>query len=246
MTKIHLGNPEAGPVDPSVIETLKSVSTATLSGQLARRGLIQSCIDDVKPLRPDMKVVGPAFTLRFIPARSDITTPEFGAHPQHPQRVAIETCPEGAVMVVDARNKPRSGVVGDIMCRRLQRRGVAGIVLDGGIRDTRDVIASGFPSFCLGAVAPPNPIEHHPADLNVPISCGNVPVFPGDIIVGDYEGVCVIPRYIAAEIANEAREKEDLEEFLLEKVDGGAGLIGVYPPNETTLAEYRQWKKQRG
>ncbi len=245
MTKFHTGNPEVVPLDPQVIETLRGVSTATISTQLARRGFAHPCMEGVRPLRPDMKVVGPAFTLRFIPNRPDITTPQFGGHPEHPQRVAIETCPEGAVLVVDARGKARSGVVGDIMCRRLQRRGVAGIVLDGGIRDTRDVVATDFPAFCLGAVAPPNPIEHHPVDMNVPIACGDTSVFPGDIIVGDYEGVCVIPRYWAAEIAEEARHKEDVEAFILDKVDRGSSLIGVYPPNEATLAEYEEWKKGR-
>lgn len=245
MTALYTGNPAAGPIGHEVIETLRSVSTATISTQLTRRGLIHPCMTDVRPLRADMKVVGPAFTLRMIPNRADLTTPDFGKHPQHPQRVAIESCPEGAVFVIDARGQARSGVVGDIMCRRLQRRGVAGIVLDGGIRDTKDVVATDFPAFCLHAVAPPNPIEHHAVDMDVPIACGGCPVFPGDIIVGDYEGVSVIPRYLAVEIAQEAREKEDLEAFLLEKVDGGASLIGVYPPDEATLSEYKAWKARQ-
>lgn len=238
-------NEDLGPVAPAVIETLKQVSAATITGQLARRGLRRTFMSNVKPINPRLRVVGPAFTLRYIPAREDITVPQYTSDPESPQRKAIEVAPPGSVVVMDCRRETWAAGLGGILARRLQRRGVAGVVLDGGLRDFDEVERAGFAVFCCGPTAPPNNVLHHPVEFNTPIACGKVAVFPGDIIVGDRDGVAVLPRYLAEEVAEAALDQEQKEAFLLEKVDGGASIVGVYPPSEQTLTEYEEWKKRR-
>lgn len=245
MDAMNPGNQELGPVAPEVIETLRKISVQTISGQLAKRGLRRMFMTNVRPIRNDLTIVGPAFTLRYIPAREDITIPQYTSDPKTPQRRTVEIAPPGSVVVMDCRREVWAAGLGGILSRRMQRRGVEGVVLDGGLRDFEEVEASGFPVFCCGPAAPPNNVLHHPVDFDVPIACGAVPVFPGDIICGNREGVVVIPRYLAEEIARDALEQEDREVFLLEKVDKGASIVGVYPPSEETLAEYETWKQNR-
>jgi regulator of RNase E activity RraA len=167
-------------------------------------------------------------------------------NPEHPQRKAIEITPEGHVLVIDCRGDARAACAGEILVTRLMKRGVAGLVGDGGIRDAGPIgDMTQFPVFCAGPSAPLNLAQHHAVESNVAIGCGGIAVYPGDIVVGDRDGVAVIPRAIADDVAQEAAEQEELEEFLLELVAGGAALAGTYPPNEATKAAFEQWRSDR-
>src|SRR6201995_968299 len=183
-------------------DKLKRVSTPTLATALYKRGLRQQFIQNVYPLSPlKESMVGEAFTLRYMPAREDLNPLAAFRDRGHPQRKAVEECPPGAVFVIDSRKDARAASAGGILISRLMVRGVAGVVTDGGVRDTPEIAQLAFPVYAVRASAPTNPIRHHAVDLNVPIGCGDVPVFPGDIVVGDGEGICVIPAHIANEIA---------------------------------------------
>jgi regulator of RNase E activity RraA len=227
---------------PENREKLKRVSTATLTTALFKRGLRNQFIQDVRPLNPSVRMVGEAFTLRYIPAREDLDHLSVFEGTQHPQRVAVETCPPGHVMVIDSRKDARAASAGCILVTRLMQRGVAGIVSDGGFRDSPDIAALGFPAYHNRPSAPTNLIHHHALDLNAPIGCGDVPVYPGDIIVGDGEGVCVIPLHVANEVAAEAYEQTAYEDFVEMKVREGHGIFGLYPANAETKAEFARWR----
>ena len=236
-------------LDRANSERLRLASTATLTTQLFKRGLRNAFMQGVRPLgRYDGNLVGPAFTLRNIPAREDLDNVGVFANPEHPQRKAIEITPEGHVLVIDCRGDTRAACAGQILVTRLMQRGVAGLVGDGGIRDAGPIGEMPFPVFCAGPSAPLNLAQHHAVESNVPIGCGGVAVYPGDIIVGDRDGVVVIPRAMADEVAHDAAEQEELEEFLLQRVAGGAALAGTYPPNEATKAAFEYWRstRQRG
>lgn len=185
-------------------------------------------------------MVGEAFTLRYIPAREDIDVLAVFQDPAHPQRRAIEEAPRGHVLVMDCRERTRAASAGSILMTRLMVRGVAGCVTDGSVRDMTTIAALELPVFTAGPAATTNLALHHAVDLQVPISCAGVPVFPGDVMVADGDGVVCVPRYLAGEIAAAAAEQERLEEFIIRKVAGGAPLRGVYPADEETRAEYRQ------
>jgi regulator of RNase E activity RraA len=246
-------------LDPATLETLRHVSTATLTTQLFKRGLRNTFMQGVAPLATPTgeNLVGPAFTLRNIPSREDIDVLELFANPEYAQRKCVETIPAGHVLVQDCRGERNSASFGSILTprtfrrcvriltQRLKVRGVAGMVSDGPVRDSITIAALGLPVFCAGASAPPNLLRHHAIDINVPIGCGGVAVFPGDVIVGDADGVVVIPREMAADVAKAAAEQEQLEEFLTERIREGAALPGTYPPNEATKAAYDAWKKTR-
>jgi regulator of RNase E activity RraA len=231
----------------ATIDRLRLVSTATVTTQLFKRGLRNAFMQGVRPLgRYGGNLVGPAFTLRNIPAREDIDTVSVFGNPEHPQRKAIEITPEGHVLVIDCRGDARAACAGEILVTRLMKRGVAGLVGDGGIRDAGPIgDMTQFPVFCAGPSAPLNLAQHHAVESNVAIGCGGIAVYPGDIVVGDRDGVAVIPRAIADDVAQEAAEQEELEEFLLELVAGGAALAGTYPPNEATKAAFEQWRSDR-
>jgi regulator of RNase E activity RraA len=184
-------------------------------------------------------MVGEAVTLRFIPAREDLDTFESLASRDHPQRKAIETVPPGAVLVVDCRAEPGAAAVGDILVARMKVRGAEGVVTDGGIRDVASAAEQGLPVYCAGPAAPPSIARHHAADANVPIACGGVAVYPGDVIVGDADGVVVIPARFAKEVAAAAAEQDRLETFLLREIQSGRPLFGTYPPDEDTIGRYR-------
>jgi regulator of RNase E activity RraA len=195
------------------------------------------------PLNPEhCRFVCEAATLRYIPMREDLDVVEAFLDPEHPQRKAIETARAGTVLVIDCRGDLRAGSLGNILLTRLIKRGVLAVVSDGAVRDSPEIAAQPFPVFAAGQSASMNLSVHHAVDFDVPIGCAGVAVFPGDILVGDEEGVIVIPRHLAADIAAPAAEQEDLEKFVLERIEAGAGLPGVYPPNEETLAEFRAWK----
>src|SRR5690606_38134710 len=194
---------------------LQGVSTATLCTALFKRGLRNQFIQDVRPLNPKLpNMVGPAFTLRYIPAREDLNTIKVFEDRSHPQRVAVETCPEGAVMVIDSRKDARAASAGSILVSRLMKRGAAGVVTDGGFRDSPEIARLAIPAYHQRPSAPTNLTLHQALDINVPIGCGDVAVFPGDVIVGDAEGVVVIPAHLAGEIAAEAVEMTAYEDFV--------------------------------
>ena len=234
----------APPLAEETRERLARASTATLTTLLFKRGLRNAFIQGARPLnRKAPPMVGPAFTLRYIPAREDLDHMGVFEDYDHPQRRAIETCPPGAVLVVDCRRNTRVASAGNILITRLMVRGCAGFVSDGGLRDSPEITAMDFPVYCAGPSAPTNLIQHHALDLNNPIGCGEVPVYPGDVVVGDGEGVAVIPRHLADEVAADAAEQERLEAFILEEIQGGKALRGVYPPAAGTRARYEAWRK---
>ena len=225
---------------------LLTVSTATLTTALFKRGLHHQMIQDVHPLNPGaLPMVGEAFTLRYIPAREDLDHIGVFEDPEHPQRKAIEVIPEGRVLVMDCRRDTRAASGGSILLKRLEVRGIAGVVTDGGLRDSDTIAAMAFPVYGACASAPLNLVIHHAVDLDVPIACGGVAVFPGDVVVGDAEGVVIVPAHLAAEIARDASEQEILEEFVMQEVAGGRPLRGTYPPNAETIARYREWRARR-
>ena len=229
---------------PSTREKLLTVSTATIATCLYKKGLRNQYIQNVKPLKKGKPtMVGEAFTLRYIPAREDLNPVSVFRDPKHPQRVAVETCPEGAVLVIDSRKNARAASAGSILVTRLMKRGCAGIVTDGGFRDSAEIAELPFASFHDLPSAPTNLTLHQALDINVPIGCGDVAVFPGDIIVGDDDGVMVIPNNIAGEVADECTEMTLFEDFVLEKVNEGRTIIGLYPPTDAqTLKDFDSWR----
>lgn len=234
-------------MNPETLATLRRVSTATLSTQMFKRGFRNVFMQGVRGLGSyEHNMVGPATTVRNIPSREDIDVSASLANPEHPQRKAVETCKPGHVLVMDCRGDARAASGGDILMTRLLRRGAAGVVTDGGIRDAGPISKMALPVFCAGPSAPLNIVRHHAVEIDAPIACGGVAVYPGDILVGDSDGVVVLPAHLADEVARDAAAQEDLEAFLLMKIDAGAGLPGTYPPNAATLAEYEAWKAAKG
>ncbi len=232
---------------PECLARMRRVSTATLTTQMFKRGFRNIFLQGVRPLSAyGENLVGPAYTLRNIPAREDLDRVEGFADPEHPQRKAVETTPEGHVLVVDCRGDARVASGGQILATRLLRRGAAGIVSDGGMRDTGAIGRMKMPVYVAGASAPLNLVHHHATDINVPIACGGVAIYPGDLMVGDADGVVCIPAHLAEEVAADAAEQEIQEEFLLGLIDAGAKLPGTYPPNEETRAKYAAWRLTRG
>jgi regulator of RNase E activity RraA len=227
---------------------LMTVSTATLCTALYKRGLRNQFIQDVRPLNPHCgNMVGEAFTLRYMPAREDLNQLAVFKDRQHPQRVAVETCPQGAVLVMDSRKDPRAASAGGILVSRLAKRGVAGVVTDGGFRDSPEIAGMNFPAYHNRPSAPTNLTHHQAIELNVPIGCGDAPVFPGDIVVGDAEGVVIIPTHLADEIADEAVEMTAFEDFVMEEVSKGRSILGLYPPTDENVAgEFQAWRIRVG
>jgi regulator of RNase E activity RraA len=232
----------------STLDLLRHVSVATLCTQLFKRGFRNVFIQGIGRLTDPSggNMVGPAYTMRNIPAREDLDQISAFDNPEHPQRKGVESVPPGHVLVIDCRGETRVASGGQILTTRLKVRGAAGLVSDGPVRDSGPISEMDFPVYCAGGSAPLNLIHHHAIDLNVPIGCGGVAVYPGDIIVGDDEGVAVIPRHLADEVARDAAEQEKMEAFILERIENGAKLPGTYPPNEQTRADYEVWRKQKG
>jgi len=228
---------------PEVLKQLGGISTATLTMQLLKRGLRNCFIVGARPLNPSTcHFAAQAYTLRFIPMREDLSRVEVLGDPEYPPRKAVEDIPPGQAMVIDARGETGAGVIGDILAARLQERGIAAIVSDGPVRDGVAVAAGSLPAFCAGSAAPASLNVHFGADLQCPIACGGVAIMPGDILVGDSDGVVVVPQAMAEEIANDGAEQERLEEFLKKRVEAGHPTIGTYPPNAETLRAYEDWK----
>ncbi len=227
---------------------LKTVSVATLATALYKRGLRGQVIQGVHPVGDnDENMVGPAFTLRYMPAREDRNQLVEFRNPQHPQRVAIEQCPPGHVMVIDSRKDARAASAGDILVTRLMVRGGAGIVTDGGFRDAATIGDLAIPAYHTRPSSPTNLTLHEAIEINGPIGCGDAPVFPGDVIVGDADCVIVIPADIADEVADEAIEMTAYEDFVVERVKAGEAIIGLYPATEERhLAAFAEWRKAHG
>jgi regulator of RNase E activity RraA len=237
---------------PETKAKLMTVSTATLCTALFKRGLRNQFIQDVRPVNTDMaanrpNMVGEAFTLRYIPAREDLNPITVFQDRTHPQRVAVEQCPPGAVMVFDSRKDARAASAGSILITRLMVRGAAGVVTDGGFRDSPEIAAMPFPAYHNRPSAPTNLTLHQALDINVPIGCGDVAVWPGDVMVGDREGVFVIPAHLADEVAGEAVEMTAFEDFVTEEVTKGRSILGLYPATEQqSRDDFAAWRKARG
>ncbi|WP_297770582.1 ribonuclease activity regulator RraA [uncultured Roseovarius sp.] len=236
------------PLSDDTRAKLKTISSASIATALYKRGLRNQFIQGVVPVAPkDENMVGPAFTLRYIPAREDRNPITVFRNPDHPQRVAMETCPEGHVLVMDARRDARAATAGSILVTRLAKRGAAGIVSDGGFRDAHGIGQLAMPAYHACPSAPTNLTLHEALDLNVPISCGGAPVFPGDILVGDRDGVIVIPAHLADEIAAECKGMEAFEAFVLEEVENGAAIIGLYPcTKDENQKKFEAWREKTG
>lgn len=229
---------------PEAFEKLHTVSTATLTSQLSKRGFRNTFLQGLQPLRPDMRMVGYAFTLRYVPMREDLVD-ELYDNTKNVQRIAVESVGLDDILVIDARGDTRAATLGNILATRLIARGARGLVTDGALRDTPGYRELNLPAYVKGAHAATSFNIHHPLEINVPVGCAGVLVVPGDILVGDGEGVVAIPAKVAEEIAREAYEQERLEEFIQQKIAGGASIIGVYPPDEATKAEYATWRAQQ-
>lgn len=226
---------------------LLTVSTATLTTIMFKRGFRNCFIGGIAPLNPEhARMAGPAYTLRYIPAREDLDHLKVFEDRSHPQRKAVEECPAGHVMVIDSRKDRSAASAGDILVTRLWKRGIAGIVTDGGFRDSADIARLPFPAFHAGPSAPTNLIRHHATDLDVPIGCGDVAVYPGDIVVGDMDGVVVIPKDIADRVAEEAVEQTLFESFVQERIMAGEGIFGLYPPSAETREAFKTWRAGKG
>jgi regulator of RNase E activity RraA len=239
--------PEAstGTLSAETRDKLRKVATPTLMTALYRRGLRNQWIQDVHLINPEAApMVGTAFTLRYIPAREDLNKLDVFRDRNHPQRQAIEQCPPGAVLVIDSRKDARAASAGSILISRLMVRGCAGVVTDGGFRDTPELRKLPFSAYHHRPAAPTNLTLHQAIEISGPIGCGDAPVFPGDVIVGDGEGVVVIPAHLADEIANETLEMTAFEDFVTEEVLKGRSILGLYPATEEkTLKDFEAWRK---
>jgi regulator of RNase E activity RraA len=230
-------------LDKNVIETLSHVTTATITTLLLKKGLRNVWMRGTRPLNPGQpRLVGPAFTLRFVPAREDLATPESWSKPIS-TRAAIEAMPEGCITVVDAMGITDAGIFGDILCARMKKKGVAALVTDGVLRDVAGVRGTGLPVWCQGAAAPPSVAGLTFVNWGEPIGCGGVAVFPDDVVVVDDDGAVLIPQALVAEIVAAAPEQERLEGWIMHEVEKGAPLPGLYPPNAENKARYEASKK---
>ncbi len=233
-------------ISKSIREQLLLTSTATIQTQLFMRGFHNRFLNGVLLRTPThSNFVGEAFTLRFIPAREDLDQVEAFKDPKHPQRLAFETVGPGEVLIVDSRGDSRAASAGEILMTRLAKRGGAAFVTDGAIRDSHEMDKIGIPVFSSGISANTNLIHHHAVDFQVPIGCAGVAIFPGDVLVGDAEGVIVIPKEIAEVVAVAAAEQHSLEEFILSKIRDGASLPGTYPPSPEVTAEYKRMRETK-
>ena len=231
---------------PENRERLKTVSAATLTTVLLKRGLRNQFMQNVHRIgQSGPNMVGEAYTLRYIPAREALDTLDGFRDPAHPQRKAVEHCPPGHVLVIDSRKDARAASAGGILITRMMQRGVAGVVTDGGFRDAPEIAELGIPAYHQRPAAPTNLTLHHACDIDLPIGCGDAPVYPRDIIVGDLEGVVVIPAHLANEVAEEGFEMTAFEDFVTEQVKAGAEVIGLYPAtSEKAQADYAAWRER--
>ena len=232
------------PLDPKLAEALRGVSTATLTTVLLKKGLRNVWMRGPQPLRPEQRrMVGQAFTLRFVPAREDLATPESWASPRS-TRAAIEDMSPGCIAVVGALGVAHAGIFGDILCARMRERGVAALVTDGAVRDRAGVEGTGLPVWCAGVAAPPSVAGLTFVGWQEPIGCGGVAVFPGDVIVADEDGAVLVPQALLDDVIAAAVEQERLEAWIMSEVEGGAALPGLYPPDAESKARYEAWTRR--
>ena len=229
----------------NVKEIYSKSSVASICTALFKRGLRNQFIQDVSPLNPNLtNMVGLAYTLRYIPAREDLNKLEVFKNPEHPQRLAIEKCPKGYVMIFDSRKDPRAASAGAILITRLMIRGCAGAVTDGGFRDSNEISNLKIPTYHNRASSPTNLTLHQAIETNVPIGCGDVAVWPGDLIVGDQEGVVVVPSKIIKEISEEVKTMTIYEDYVIEKVRNGSSIKGLYPlTDKQEKINFENWLK---
>lgn len=232
---------------PLSAETMKNflyASTATVSMQMLKRGFRNCAVSGVRPLNPEAtRMVGPAYTLRYVPGREDLDKPPTPGDPPNAQRTAIEDSPAGSVLVIGTEGNARSGTLGDILALRLKVRGLAGVLSDGAMRDTPVIGRFDFPVYCAAAAAPPSMANLHPAEVQTPVGICGVAVYPGDVIVADEDGAIVVPRHLADEVARDSFEQERLEKFVAIRVGKGHPIAGTYPPNDETKRLYQDWIK---
>jgi regulator of RNase E activity RraA len=232
-------------LDQHTIETLSGVATATLTTVLLKKGLRNVWLRGAKPIRPGQKrVVGPAYTLRFVPAREDLATPESWSSPTS-TRAAIEAMPPGCIAVVDAMGVTDAGIFGDILCERMRVRGIAALITDGVIRDLAGVLRTDLPVWSAGVAAPPSVAGLTFVAWQQPIGCGGVAIFPNDTIVADEDGAVVIPAALLKEVVDEAAEQEKLEAWIVNEVQAGAPLPGLYPINTENKARYQAFRNSQ-
>lgn len=232
-------------LDDKLKAALATVTTATLTTVLLKKGVRRTWLRGPKPLNPSgRRIVGPAFTLRFVPAREDLATPESWASPRS-TRAAIEDMPAGCIAVIDAMGVTDAGIFGDILCARMQKRGVAALVTDGVVRDSAGVIGTGLPVWCAGVAAPPSVAGLTFVGWQEPIGCGGIAVYPDDVIVLDGDGAVLIPQAMVAEVTEQALEQERLEGWIMQEVERGVPLPGLYPPNAEAKARYEATKGKR-
>jgi regulator of RNase E activity RraA len=234
-------------LSPETKRRLSQVSTASLSTLLFKRGLRNTCPHGLKRMSASRtNMVGEAFTLRNIPSREDLDQVSVFQNAEHPQRKAYDNVPAGQVLVIDCRGDTHAASGGGILTSRLQIRGAAGLVSDGCLRDSDEIGQMDFPVYCSGPAAPLNLARHHSVDINVPIGCGGVAVYPGDIVVGDVDGVVIIPRALADEVAAEAIEMEKFERWVMMEIARGQPVIGTYPPSAEARGRYEAWAAKNG
>lgn len=237
---IGAGAPRAVTLSADAIEALNTVSTATLTVQLRRHGIANTFVRGLRPTRPGMRMLGYAHTLRYVPLREDILKADRAE--LNAQKRAVETIGPGEVLVMDAREQPFAGTIGDILAARVLARGGTGIVTDGGMRDSPAVAQLEIPAWYQGPHAATLGLIHYPLEVNVPIACGGTFVVPGDVMVGDAEGVIVLPAALAERVAHDAVEQESRESFALERVQAGESIRGIYPLSDARRADYEAWK----
>jgi len=232
------------PLSTETIKNFMYASTATVSMQMLKRGFRNSAVNGVRPVNPGAaRMVGPAFTLRYIPGREDLDQPPKPSDPPRAQREAIEGTPAGHVLVIGTEGATAAGTLGDILALRLKVRGVAGVLSDGAMRDTPVIGKMDFPVYCTAAAAPPSMTRLHPVETQTPLGICGVPVYPGDVIVADEDGAIVVPRHLADEVARDSFEQERLEKFVAIRISQGIPISGTYPPNDETKALYEAWIK---
>lgn len=242
----HLSDHHLTPLAPDLLARLKTISSGSLTTELFRRGLRQCFLVGLKPLNPNCaKFAGEAYTMRYIPAREDIDT--YDTLTPYPndnnlQWEAVEHIGPDQVLVIDSRNDLSSASAGNILVTRMMKRGAVGLVTDGGLRDGLEIAAMPFPAYARGVVASTRLSTHHAADVNVPVACAGVAVYPGDIVVGDGDGITIIPRAMAQEIADACEKRDQFEAYVALRIEAGEGLYGVYPPTPQTRADYEAWK----
>ncbi|HVY17201.1 MAG TPA: ribonuclease activity regulator RraA [Rhodopila sp.] len=232
------------PLDSRIVDALSHVSTATLTTVLLKKGLRNVWMRGTRPLRAGQpRLVGRAFTLRFVPAREDLATPASWSSPIS-TRAAIEAMPAGCIAVVDAMGVTDAGIFGDILCARMAKRGVAALITDGVVRDVAGVLGTGLPVWCQGAAAPPSVAGLTFVAWQEAIGCGGVAVFPNDVVVVDDDGAVLIPHALLNDVVAEAIEQEAQETWIMQEVEGGASLPGLYPPNAENKARYEATRRK--